>query len=120
MKISEILARNVPSISFEVFPPKVDADFADVEHAVREIARLRPSFMSVTYGAGGGTSRYTLAIAEEIKRDFGVPTLAHLTCVCSTKELIAERLCEFEAAKIANNRIKAIPEKNVSLPRVET
>lgn len=102
MKISEILARNLPSVSFEVFPPKVDADFADVEHAVREIARLRPSFMSVTYGAGGGTSRYTLAIAEEIKRDFGVPTLAHLTCVSSSRKTVDEQIDRIRAAGIEN------------------
>ncbi|MBQ3639315.1 MAG: methylenetetrahydrofolate reductase [Clostridia bacterium] len=102
MKISEILARNVPSVSFEVFPPKVDADFADVERAVREIARLRPSFMSVTYGAGGGTSRYTLAIAEEIKRDFGVPTLAHLTCVSSSRKTVDEQIERIRAAGIEN------------------
>ena len=102
VKISELLARNTPAISFEVFPPKVDADFADVEKAVREIARLRPSFMSVTYGAGGGTSRYTLAIAEEIKRDFGVPTLAHLTCVSSSRKTVGEQIDRILAAGIEN------------------
>ena len=102
MKISEILAQSVPSISFEVFPPKADADFAAVEGAVREIARLRPSFMSVTYGAGGGTRRYTLSIAEEILRDFCVPTLAHLTCVSSSRASVRDQVARIREAGIEN------------------
>ena len=102
MKISEILARNVPSVSFEVFPPKVDADFADVERAVREIARLRPSFMSVTYGAGGGTSEYTLRVADTLQKETGVPILAHLTCVSSTKELVKSVVTEYKTKGIEN------------------
>ena len=102
MKLTSLLCSEVPSLSFEVFPPKEDTKFAEVESAVREIARLRPAFMSVTYGAGGGTSRYTLAIAEEIKRDFGVPSLAHLTCVSSTRETVRERIAAIRAAGIEN------------------
>ena len=102
MKLKTTLGSDRPAISFEVFPPKRDADFGEVESAVRGIARLRPSFMSVTYGAGGGTSRYTLAIAEEIKRDFGVPTLAHLTCVSSSKKTVGEQISRLRAAGIEN------------------
>ena len=102
MKLTEILHTELPSISFEVFPPKLDTDFANVEQAVRQIARLRPAFMSVTYGAGGGTSRYTLAIAEEINRTFGVPTLAHLTCVSATKQSVREKIEQLRAAGIEN------------------
>ena len=102
MKLTTVLNSGVPSLSFEVFPPKQDTDFAEVEQAVREIARLRPSFMSVTYGAGGGTSRYTLAIAEEIKRDWDVPTLAHLTCVSSTRATVREQIDRIRAAGIEN------------------
>ncbi len=102
MKLTEILNRETPSISFEVFPPKQDTDFADVESAVRQIAHLRPAFMSVTYGAGGGTSRYTLAIAEELNRTLGVPTLAHLTCVSATRQSVREKIAQIRAAGIEN------------------
>lgn len=102
MKLSTILNSNRPTLSFEVFPPKQETNFAEVEAAVREIARLRPSFMSVTYGAGGSTNRATLAIAEELNRDLNVPTLAHLTCVGATRESIAEKITAFRAAGIEN------------------
>ena len=79
MKLTDILSSPKLSLSFEVFPPKTDTAFESVKHATEEIAKLNPSFMSVTYGAGGGTSRYTLDIAKNIKARYGVPTLAHLT-----------------------------------------
>ena len=65
MKLSKLLKEDTLSISFEVFPPKTDSSFDSVEKAVNEIAKLKPSFMSVTYGAGGGTSKYTLDIAKK-------------------------------------------------------
>ena len=102
MKLSELLARDTYSLSFEVFPPKTDTAFESVKHATEEIARLKPSFMSVTYGAGGGTSRYTLEIAKNIKERYGVPTLAHLTCVSSTKETVREKIAQMKAAGIEN------------------
>ena len=102
MKLSTILNSNRPTLSFEVFPPKQETNFAEVGAAVREIARLRPSFMSVTYGAGGSTNRATLAIAEELNRDLNVPTLAHLTCVGATRKSIAEKITAFRAAGIEN------------------
>ncbi|MGI6280123.1 MAG: methylenetetrahydrofolate reductase [NAD(P)H], partial [Acutalibacteraceae bacterium] len=76
--------------------------FESVKNATQEIAALRPSFMSVTYGAGGGTSRYTLDIAKNIKEHYGVPSLAHLTCVSSTKETVSERIKDIKAAGIEN------------------
>ena len=102
MKLTEILKKDTLSLSFEVFPPKVDAAWESVHGAVREIAKLRPAFMSVTYGAGGGTSRYTLDIAREIKADYGVPSLAHLTCVSSTRETVRARIEEIKRAGIEN------------------
>ena len=92
MKITELLKKEGFSISFEVFPPKTDTAFESVKVATEEIAALRPAFMSVTYGAGGGTSRYTLDIAKNIKERYGVPTLAHLTCVSSTKETVRRKI----------------------------
>jgi len=102
MKISHILMKNVPSLSFEVFPPKTDTAFENVKAATEEIAQLSPAFMSVTYGAGGGTSRYTLDIAESIEREFSVPMLAHLTCVSSTRETVAEQIRHMKEKGIHN------------------
>ena len=102
MKLTEIFAKNTYSLSFEVFPPKTSDVYDSVKSATEEIARLRPAFMSVTYGAGGGTSRYTLDIAKNIRDAFGVPSLAHLTCVSSTKETVAARIADFQAASIKN------------------
>lgn len=102
MKLSEVLQKDVPSLSFEVFPPKTDASFDSVEQAVHQIAALKPAFMSVTYGAGGGTSQYTLEISKHIKRDHGVPTLAHLTCVSSTRKSVQERIEAMKDAGIEN------------------
>ena len=102
MKLTEQLKDEKLSLSFEVFPPKTDANFESVKSAVEEIATLNPAFMSVTYGAGGGTSRYTLEIAKNIKEKHGVPTLAHLTCVSSTKETVKARIADMKAAGIEN------------------
>ena len=102
MKISDILKNEKPSISFEVFPPKADTGFESVRQAVEKIAELSPSFMSVTYGAGGGTSRYTLDIARDIEKRFGIPMLAHLTCVSSTRETVGEMIEKITDAGIEN------------------
>ena len=99
MKISEIFNNGKLTLSFEVFPPKTDSNFDSVKHATEEIAKLRPLFMSVTYGAGGGTSRYTLEIAKNIKENYSVPTLAHLTCVSSTKDTVREKIKEIKAPR---------------------
>ena len=101
MKIRDILAQGKPTLSFEVFPPKTEAAYESVEAAAKEIAKLKPSFMSVTYGAGGGTSKYTVAIASMIQ-DQGVTPLAHLTCVSSTKEKVHQVLEELKEKKIEN------------------
>ena len=102
MKLSELFQSETLHLSFEVFPPKTDTAFASVKAAVEEIAELHPSFMSVTYGAGGGTSQYTLDIAQNIKEQHGVPTLAHLTCVSSTKETVREKIAQIKEAGIEN------------------
>ncbi len=102
MKLTEILSKGTPSLSFEVFPPKTTTAFESVKQAVEAIAELHPSFMSVTYGAGGGTSQYTLDIAKNIKEMHGVPTLAHLTCVSSTKDTVHSMIEKIRAAGIQN------------------
>lgn len=102
MKIVKILKNNRCSLSFEVFPPKASSTFDEVKPAIEKIAKLKPSFMSVTYGAGGGTSQYTLDIAKDIRNRYGVPTMAHLTCVSSNKQTVAEKINALKAAGIQN------------------
>ena len=102
MKIIKIIKNNQCSLSFEVFPPKASTSFDMVKPAIESIAKLRPSFMSVTYGAGGGTSSYTMKIAEDIRNRYGVPTMAHLTCVSSTRETVQEKIAELKKAGIQN------------------
>ncbi len=102
MKLTEVFEKKVYSLSFEVFPPKTDDAYDSVKTATEEIAKLQPSFMSVTYGAGGGTSAYTLDIAKNIKEEFGVESLAHLTCVSSTRETVKERIAAFKEAGVEN------------------
>ena len=102
MKIIDKLNQNGIHISFEVFPPKTDAGFDKVLSATDEIAKLNPSYISVTYGAGGGTSKNTAKIASHIKDDLGVMSLAHLTCASSTKEEVGEVIENLKAHGIEN------------------
>ena len=101
MKITEILERGRRTLSFEVFPPKKVENFDSVLSAAERIAALSPDFMSVTYGAGGGTSKYTADIASRIE-SFGVTALAHLTCVSSSKDRVRAVLSDLCARKIDN------------------
>lgn len=102
MKIKTILAQEKPVLSFEVFPPKTKDKYDSVEKAAVQIAALKPAFMSVTYGAGGGTSRYTVDIASHLKHECRVTPLAHLTCVSSTREQVIKVLRELKEAEIEN------------------
>lgn len=102
MKLSTVLGKEQVTLSFEVFPPKSTADFESVKTAAYNVAALHPDYMSVTYGAGGSTSRNTLAIAEGIQKEFGVPTIAHLTCVGATKDSIRKALTDMRAAGVEN------------------
>ena len=92
MKISRIVEEKQYSVSFEVFPPKTEDTRESVTKAAREIAALGPVFMSVTYGAGGGTSEYTAEIAHDLQANMGVPMMAHLTCITSTRDRIRQQL----------------------------
>lgn len=95
MKIIDILNSKNVTLSFEVFPPKIAAAVPAAEKAALDIAALRPDFMSVTYGAGGGTSDFTIHIAEKIKGVAGVEVMPHLTCISSTKEKVRAMLESF-------------------------
>ncbi len=101
MKIKDMLTGEKNTLSFEVFPPKPDKDIEPIRTAVTEIAKLKPDFMSVTYGAGGGNSKNTLEIAKNVQ-DIGVSALAHLTCIAASKDEINKRLDDFKAAGIEN------------------
>ena len=102
MKIIDLISKDTLSLSFEVFPPKTETSFDSVKAATEEIAKLRPAFMSVTYGAGGGTSKYTRHIAKNIKERYSVPTLEHLTCVSSSKDAVRQQIREIMDAGIEN------------------
>lgn len=114
MKISKILEGDKPSISFEVFPPKRqnstllgrEAERAAMERTkdvVRKIAAVKPSFISVTYGAAGGsTGANTSTIADFVQRECGVPVLAHLTCLTSSREKIADEIKDLRAKGVEN------------------
>jgi methylenetetrahydrofolate reductase (NADPH) len=101
MKINEILNSGKVTISCELFPPKQDAGLQQVLNVVRDISALKPDFMSVTYGAGGGTSQNTVRIATDIQ-EHGISALAHLTCVSSTKQQVADTLRELKENHIEN------------------
>ena len=102
MKIRDLITQDKATLSFEVFPPKKDTDFADVEAAALGIAAFKPDYMSVTYGAGGSTKGHTIQLAQEIQEKYDVPTLAHLTCVCASKEGIRTALADMKNAGIEN------------------
>ena len=87
MRITEILNSSKPVLSIEVFPPKSYANFESVCHATEEIAKLKPAFISVTYGAGGVNDQYTMEIARRMLAA-GVTPLPHLTCLTSDKAQI--------------------------------
>ena len=102
MRVSDILREKKITFSLEVFPPKTSDRYEEIARTAKEIAALKPDFMSVTYGAGGGTGAYTAGIASEIQNELGVPTLAHLTCVSSTKEHVLKMLDTYKECGIEN------------------
>lgn len=102
MRIIHRLNEEGIHISFEVFPPKTDAGFQKVLQATEKIAELKPAYISVTYGAGGGTSKNTAKIASHIKNNLGVESLAHLTCASSTKEEVQVVIENLKALGIEN------------------
>ena len=102
MKIKDILQQDKVTISFEVFPPKKADGLEKVEKATEQIAALKPDFMSVTYGAGGSTSKMTLEIASNLQQKYGVSVLPHLTCVASSKSYVRDTVAQIKALGIEN------------------
>lgn len=102
MLISEKLKSNQVCTSFEVFPPKNDMPFEPVRNAVKSLAEFKPDFISVTYGAGGGTSKNTPEIVSYIQDELNIPSVAHLTCASSTKQEINAILETLKSKNIKN------------------
>jgi len=102
MRINEILASETPVFSFEFFPPKTEAGEQNLYAALRDLKALDPSFVSVTYGAGGSRREKTIEIVKRIKEEFGLEAMAHFTCVGATVEELRETLSEMQEAGIEN------------------
>ncbi len=102
MRITDIICNDKMTLSFEVFPPKKETSYESVKAATEQIAEIKPAFMSVTYGAGGGTSEYTLSIAKNLKDKYNVPMLAHLTCVSSSKATVSNMIEKLKENGITN------------------
>lgn len=102
MKIRDILSCDRPSISFEVFPSKKDVPFEPVKAVVARLARARPSFISVTYGAGGNANANSVPLASFVQNECKTTALAHLTCIMATPEKIQEEAARLRAAGVQN------------------
>ena len=102
MKISDILKQDKVTLSLEVFPPKTSEKYENTAATAKKIAALKPDFMSVTYGAGGGTGTFTAGIASEIQNEYGVPVLAHLTCVSSSRAFVRDMVGRYRDLGIEN------------------
>jgi methylenetetrahydrofolate reductase (NADPH) len=100
-KISELLAAG-PTYSFEFFPPKSDEAARELEKTISELQPLQPSFVSVTYGAGGSTRDRTRDVVTHIQRDAGITAMAHLTCIAHTRAQLASLLEEYREAGVEN------------------
>ncbi|MBX3351593.1 MAG: methylenetetrahydrofolate reductase [NAD(P)H] [Phycisphaeraceae bacterium] len=102
MHFSDLIKQRGTTFSFEFFPPKDEASASELFAAIRELEALRPSFVSVTYGAGGTTRRITIDLVLRLKRETSLEILPHLTCVCHTEAEIYDILEEYANAGIGN------------------
>jgi methylenetetrahydrofolate reductase (NADPH) len=102
MRIADRFGRERPVFSFEFFPPKTDAGFASLYRTIRELKRLDPDFVSVTWGAGGSTRSRTVELVIQIQREIGITAMAHLSCIGSTPDQLAETLDTLESGGIEN------------------
>lgn len=102
MKISKITSAKKPTISFEFFPPKTEDGAENLFKVIRDLERHKPDFVSVTYGAGGGTRALTHGLVERITKETKIPVVPHLTCVCHKKEEIQEILEQYAHLGVDN------------------
>lgn len=102
MKIIDMYRSNQPVLSLEIFPPRPDYPLETIFTTVEQLTRLHPGFISVTYGAGGSNRDRTVEIAARIKKDYKIESLAHLTCVCHTRQEISDILDSLQQENIQN------------------
>ena len=102
MRITDIIGTERPCLSFEVSPPSTQNRYDAIKAITEEVAGLKPDFMSVTYGAGGGTNDFTVPIAANLQDNWNIPTVAHMTCVSSTKERVRSQLDAMRNAGVNN------------------
>ena len=102
MKIIDKLTDGKVHISLELFPPKQNEYLTKVDELVEVLSKKEPFYISVTYGAGGGTSEKTIQIAKDIQDKYNIPSLAHLTCVSSSREEVLKRIEKLKEEKIEN------------------
>ena len=102
MRIRELLTTGQPSISFEFFPPKDNAGFEKLREALAGLRELHPTYVSVTWGAGGSTRRQTIELVTHIKEDYGIEPMAHLTCVGSSRDDLQSILWKLSDSGIEN------------------
>ncbi len=102
MRIRELLSCGRPSISFEFFPPKNEEGLQSLRDTLAHLRELRPTYVSVTYGAGGSTRECTLELVSQIRRDYGIESMAHLTCVGASRDEIGGVLGRLAAAGVEN------------------
>ncbi len=102
MKISELIKKVQPAFSFEFFPPKDETGFDQLFNTIHELKAHNPAYVSVTYGAGGSTRSKTLELVARIKKEIGLESMAHLTCVGSAREEIREILESLKKSGVDN------------------
>src|SRR6478609_8997930 len=102
MRIDRLLGRGQPLVSFEFFPPKTDAGFNSLFQTIDDLKSIQPSYVSVTYGAGGSTRQKTVDLVERIQREIGIRSMAHLTCVGHTADEIGSILDDLWRCGIRN------------------
>jgi len=102
MRIIDSLKAHTPAFSFEFFPPKAAEGAERLLGTAQELKAYSPTYVSVTYGAGGSTRRLTVELVERIKREVGIETMAHLTCVGATSSDAAQVLDQLKAGEIHN------------------
>lgn len=102
MKVIDLLQQKKHSFSFEFFPPKNQDGFEDLYKTIGRLKELNPTYISVTYGAGGGTRRKTIDLVSKIEHEIGLESMAHITCVGSTEEEIDNILMAYKDNGIEN------------------
>ncbi len=111
MRIRDLLDKKRPALSFEFFPPKDDIGFWDLHRTIESLKPLDPTYVSVTYGAGGGTRRKTLDLVQRIKTDIGIESMAHLTCVEATVAGLEQHVAQDGYGVAALDHAVNVPER---------